>query len=194
MPHSDNQLKIYFDLLLKWQKKINLISPITIDNAWERHFEDSKQMSQYIPDGIKEICDIGSGAGFPALILAILNPDIQFTLIESDARKCAFLNTVSRETKLDNVKIINDRIENAIPEMKADCVTARALASLRQLIDYSLPLIHNNKNLSMLLPKGKNWQDEINEAKTRYNFDYKNYQSVTDDQARILCVYNIVQN
>ena len=184
----DHKLKTYHDLLLKWQKTINLISPTTIDHAWERHFEDSIQLNDYIPEGTKTICDIGSGAGFPGLVLAILNPDIEFYLIESDTRKCAFLKNVSRETSCENVVIHNDRIENKIGDIKADLITARALASLRSLIDYGYPH-HQN----YLLLKGKNWQDEISEAEKKYAFDVQDLSSKTDDYARILIVGNIAQ-
>jgi len=83
----DNKLKIYLELLLKWQKAINLISPATLDKAWDRHFEDSLQLLDYIPDSVKSICDIGSGAGFPGLIIAISRPNLDVSLIESDVSK-----------------------------------------------------------------------------------------------------------
>jgi 16S rRNA (guanine527-N7)-methyltransferase len=182
----EDKLECYHQLLLQWQKTINLVSLTTLDNAWERHFEDSKQLHNHIPKETKSICDIGSGAGFPGLVLAILNPDIQVSLVESDTRKCAFLRTVSRETQCENVTIYNDRIENVMVDIKADLITARALASLRSLIDYSYPYCEN-----MLLLKGKNWCDEIAEAQKRYDFDLHDYPSKTDDAARILIVNNI---
>lgn len=189
----EDKLNHYHGLLLKWQKTINLVSPTTIENAWDRHFEDSIQLSNYIPKGTKKICDIGSGAGFPALVLAILHPDIQFTLIESDARKCVFLQTVSRETQCENVKIINDRIENIIDDLDVDMVTCRALASVRQLLIYTKPLWDNNIQFKILMPKGKNWQDEIEEAEKKFAFDLSDYPSKTDSLARILIVGNIIE-
>ena len=192
MPHKD-KLKHYESLLLKWQKTINLISPATIDNAWERHFEDSIQLNNLIPSDIRNICDIGSGAGFPAIVLAILNPKINFTVIESDARKCAFLQTVSRETSCKNVKIINGRIENVISEIDTDMVTCRALASVRQLLIYTQPLWNDNKDFKILMPKGKNWRDEIDEAVKKFTFDVSDYQSKTDSEARILIVGKVAQ-
>lgn len=181
-----DKLSHYHDLLLKWQKTINLVSQSTLIDAWERHFEDSIQLSQYIPKGTKTICDIGSGAGFPGMVLAIMRPDIEFHFIESDVRKCAFLRTVSRETSCDNVTIHTDRIENKINDINADLITARALASLRSLINFAHP--HHQQ---LLLLKGKNWRDEVMEAEKKFNFDLSDYPSKTETEARILIVGNI---
>ena len=187
----DQKLKLYEELLLKWQKTINLVSPATLANVWDRHFEDSLQLLEHIPDNVRKICDIGSGAGFPGLVIAINRPDIEVTLIESDTRKCAFLQTVSRETKCENIKIINKRIENVIDELDVCYLTSRALASLRQLINYAEPLWLSNHNLVMVLPQGANFQSEIDEAIKKYSFDYTVNKSCTDDNARILIVNNI---
>lgn len=192
MLHKD-KLDHYHGLLLQWQKTINLISPTTLDKAWERHFEDSVQLLDCIPDTIKSICDIGSGAGFPALVLAILRPDIDVSLIESDVRKCVFLRTVSRETSLNNVTIYNERIEDRIDKINVDMVTSRALASVRQLIIYTQPVWSKNAELKILMPKGKNWQEEIDEAKKKFTFDFSDRSSKTDELARILTVGNITQ-
>lgn len=188
-----DKLDHYHALLLKWQKTINLVSPTTLDNAWERHFEDSLQLLDYIPDMVQSVCDIGSGAGFPALVIAIMRPDINVSLIESDVRKCAFLRTVSRETSCDNVTIYTDRIENKIGDMDVDMVTCRALASVRQLLIYTQPLWNNNIDFKILMPKGRNWRDEISEAEKKFTFDLSDFLSKTDDEARILIVGNIIQ-
>ena len=194
MQHKD-KLEHYLSLLLKWQKTINLVSPATLNNAWNRHFIDSIQLVKYIPNDVKTICDIGSGAGFPGLVMAIERPDIEFHFIESDVRKCTFLRTVSRETLCENVTIHNDRIEKTIDDLDVniDMISARALASMRQLISYVEPLWSQNKSLSMLLPKGQNWQDEINDAQVKYAFDVSDFESETDKNARILIVNNIAK-
>ena len=189
----EDRLRHYHHLLLTWQKSINLVSPATIEDAWNRHFEDSMQLASRIPDHVKTICDIGSGAGFPALVLAILRSDIHFHLVESDTRKCAFLQTVSRETECKNVTIHNDRIEHVIGEIKADMVTARALASLRQLIAYVEPLWCDHPHFIMVLPKGVNYADEIADAQKKYQFDVAYHPSRTDPQARILTVGKIAK-
>ena len=146
----DQKIILYRDLLLKWQKTINLVSPATLQNVWERHFEDSLQLLDFIPQNVKKICDIGSGAGFPGLLIAIQRPDIHVDLIEADTRKCAFLQTVSRETECQNITVYNDRIENVMDAIEADCLTSRALASLRQIIHYAEPLWDKNPDLIMV--------------------------------------------
>lgn len=188
-----DKLDHYHQLLLKWQKTINLVSPTTLDNAWERHFEDSIQLLDHIPDKVKSICDIGSGAGFPGLVIAISRPDIDVSMIESDGRKCAFLRTVSRETLCDNVTIHTDRIENKIAEISVDMVICRALASVRQLMTYTQPLWQENKEFQILMPKGRNWHDEVADANKKFNFDLSDFSSKTNEEARILIVGNIAQ-
>jgi 16S rRNA (guanine527-N7)-methyltransferase len=170
MQHKD-KLEHYLDLLLQWQKTINLVSPSTLADAWDRHFEDSLQLLKYIPNNVKTICDIGSGAGFPGLVLAIERPDIAFHIVESDTRKCAFLRTVSRETSCQNVAIHNGRIENTIDDIHADMVTCRALASLKKLIIYTKSQWDNNIDFTLLSPKGANFNDEIIDAEKLFSFD-----------------------
>lgn len=190
---TNAKLQTYHDLLLKWQKTMNLVSRQTLDTAWERHFEDSLQLLPYIPKGAKTLCDIGSGAGFPGLVIAIENPDLQVHLVESDMRKCQFLRNVSRETLAANVTIHNERIEDILPDLRADVLTSRALASLKQLICYAKPLWEANSNLLMILPKGQNWQEEVEDARGKFTFDLTDSQSTTDRQGRILLVHNIGQ-
>jgi 16S rRNA (guanine527-N7)-methyltransferase len=125
-------LRVYANLLEKWNKTINLVSKSTINHMWERHFLDSAQLWPHIPENAKTLVDIGSGAGFAGLVLAIIgkekNPNLRVVLIESDTRKCAFMRNVSRETNI-NVEIITKRIEE-VDDLKADVVTARALATV----------------------------------------------------------------
>lgn len=187
----DTQLEHYQALLMQWQKTINLVSPSTLNDVWTRHFVDSLQLLDKIPDNVHSLCDIGSGAGFPGLVIAMKRPDITVHLIESDTRKCAFLRTVSRETNTGNVIIHNDRIENFIQSIHADCLTSRALASLRQIIRYSQDLWHNKPDFHLVLPKGATVQSEIDEAVKEYCFEYQSFPSVTDKKATILDVNNI---
>ena len=187
----NERLQAYHSILLQWQKTINLVSPNTLNDAWVRHFEDSLQIVDLIPDNVKTICDIGSGAGFPGLVIAIVRPNLQVNLIESDTRKCAFLRTVSRETKCENVTIHNGRIEDCLPNLQADCVSARALASLKDLLGYTRRQWTNNSALTLLLPKGRNAEEEIKEAEEVYAFDATQNPSKTDANAVILSVSNI---
>jgi 16S rRNA (guanine527-N7)-methyltransferase len=146
-------LRHYQALLVKWQEKINLVSPTTIQDSWKRHFEDSLQLLPLVPEGAKTLYDLGCGAGFPGLVLAMARPDLAVTLVESDAKKCAFLTAVSRETGVQ-VTIQNSRIEAATATLPPpDIITARALASLEKLFDLAHPWLASNPVL--IFPKGK---------------------------------------
>ncbi|MES2728871.1 MAG: 16S rRNA (guanine(527)-N(7))-methyltransferase RsmG [Pseudomonadota bacterium] len=148
----------YCDLLAQWQARINLVGPKTLETVWGRHILDSAQLVPHIPAGAT-LTDIGSGAGFPALVLAILRPDLKVTCVESDTRKCAFLQTVVRELHL-NVRVVNNRIEG-YDWAGTDILTARALASLDNLTPYLLAAKAVNPLLTAILPKGAQWRDEI---------------------------------
>jgi 16S rRNA (guanine527-N7)-methyltransferase len=172
------RLLLYKELLIKWQKAINLVSPNSLPNAWERHFVDSAQITAHLPPEAKIVVDMGSGAGFPGLVLAIMNPEIEVHLIESDEKKTQFLRTVSRETQTP-VIIHTSRIENMVGQVRPDLVTARALASLSQLLDYCMPWARDNPDLKMLFLKGEMAADEIAAAKNRFKFHYKTIPSLT---------------
>ena len=156
----------YIETLLKWQKSINLISPSTIPNVWERHFEDSLFLYDYIKDE-QNIFDIGSGGGFPALVLSIAGIK-NITIVESDKRKCLFLNEIKRIYNLD-VRIINDRVENLTFD-KNNCIIGRAFAPLDKFLNLCANII--NKDTKMFLLKGSNINNEIIDTKKDWNFNY----------------------
>lgn len=186
------RLRHYHGLLLKWQDKINLISPNTVSEAWVRHFIDAAQLAPLLPVDAKTLYDLGSGAGFPGMVLAIMQPDLAVTMIESDAKKCAFLQTVSRETGV-NVTVKNARIEAAASGLSPPgIVTARALASLTELLDYCRPWLQNAGKPTFLFPKGRQFQAEIDEAKNDgWSFKMDLFESITDYDARILRLTDI---
>ncbi len=184
------KLNIYHGLLQKWQKGINLVSATTLNNAWNRHFLDSAQLLRFIDSDVKVIADLGSGAGFPGLVLAVLNPNLEVHLIESDERKCLFLRTVSRGTGV-NVSIHNQRIENVADSISPDLVTARAFANLNTIFDNSILWANRNKNLQLLLLKGEKAPDEIRVAQDSYSFNYKFLPSITSGQANIISVNSL---
>src|ERR1700722_13861594 len=127
------RLTIYQNLLKEWQQKVNLVSSSTLPHMWERHFQDSLQLLPYLPRENASLIDLGSGAGFPGLVLALSRPEtLKVTLIESDLKKCLFLEIVSRETKI-SVTIIRERIEALRETLKGDIITARGLAPLSLL-------------------------------------------------------------
>ncbi len=189
---TESRLRAYLALLVKWQEKINLVSPATIKDAWGRHFVDSIQIEALLPEGAKTLYDLGTGAGFPGLVLAVLRPELSVTLVESDSKKCAFLQTVSRETGTP-VAIQNSRIEAAATELPApDVITARALAPLESLLNYVRPWVEAAPDLVLIFPKGENWRSEIQAARAAgWTFDFTETKSETDKSARILTLKNV---
>lgn len=185
-----DKLEIYADLLAKWQAKINLISKNTLDDAWQRHFADSAQLAALIPEESKILFDLGSGAGFPGMVLAILRPDLEIHLVESDQKKCAFLQNVSRETNCA-AHIHNQRIENVSRETIPDVVSARALSSLAELLNYCQEWISLKPNLSLIFPKGENYAQEIEIARKTYDFEVEVKPSQTDENGHILMIQNV---
>ena len=184
-----SKLESYKSLLLKWQKAINLVSRETISDVENRHFHDSLQLIPYIPEDVHSHVDLGSGAGFPGLVLAIARPDLNSTLIESDLRKCEFLKNVSRET-FSPVTILNQRIESISQDQKYDLITARALSDLNQLLTYAKPLSHE-ESLFLFL-KGREAQKEIEDAQKNWEFDLEISPSLTHSEGQILVIRNLV--
>lgn len=183
---TEQALRLYRDLLLKWQAKINLISPGTVKHVWSRHFEDSLQLIPLLPTEPSTLYDIGSGAGFPGLVLAIACPELSVTLIESDAKKCGFLAAVSRETGVA-ITVKNSRIEAAHSLSAPDIVSARALAPLTDLLDLIASWAVQNPALIALFPKGERWAEEVEQARAAgWDFDCEGVRSVTEPAARIL--------
>ena len=180
------RLKTYQQLLEIWQKKLNLISSSSLPHAWDRHFLDSYQLLIHLPPEPLSLMDLGSGAGFPGLVLAILRAEnLSVTLVESDFKKCIFLENVSRET-FSPVTVLRSRIESLDNSLKADVITARGLAPLPQLLDYAFPLM-TEKSVGLFL-KGKDVEKEIEDAQKKWNFDLELYPSLTDSGGRILKV------
>ncbi|MDE3060230.1 MAG: 16S rRNA (guanine(527)-N(7))-methyltransferase RsmG [Pseudomonadota bacterium] len=181
-----DRLSIYYDLLLKWQKRINLVSTATLEDAWRRHFLDSLQLLDLIPDLSSILIDLGSGAGFPGLALAIAGAK-NAHLIESDSKKIAFLREVSRATCTD-VCIHHQRVESVILP-KAEIITARACASLDELLNLSSKLL--SRETICLFPKGKKYSKEIEDAKKHWEFNYRETPSITDSEGIILKLTDI---
>ena len=178
------QLEILVETLERWQKAINLVGRTTLDGVWKRHILDSAQVVPLIPAEAKTLADLGSGGGFPGLVIAALRPDLEISLIESDARKAAFLGEAGRKMGLaQQPKLVIKRIEVA-PPAKADVVTARALAPLAPLLEWSDR--HRMDTAICLFHKGKDWQAEVDEAKKRWDFSPEAFASVTDRDAVLL--------
>lgn len=179
-----DQLEAMIHVLTRWQKAINLVGKATLEDIWVRHILDSAQLAPLIPPEAKSLVDLGSGAGFPGLVLAAMRPDLAVSLIESDARKAAYLGEAARRMGLKNLpKIVIGRIE-AVPPAKADIVTARALAPLGQLLAWALP--HRSDTAICLFHKGKGWQAELAEAMKGWDIPHQSFSSVTDRDAVLL--------
>ncbi len=188
---SFDKLEQYHVLLEKWQKAINLVSSNSISGAWQRHFADSAQVVRLIPDNAKKIVDLGSGGGFPALVLAILRPDLELHLVESDERKAQFLRRVSRETGCGAV-VHNERVEAVIGELSPDLIMARAFAPLGDILDYCAPLFHVKQCVvPLLLMKGRDYEREVAEARKSYDFKLVAHPSITDPRAVILSLTDV---
>ena len=173
-------------LLEKWNPRINLVAPSTIQSAWSRHVEDSLQIFDLLPPGARRWCDLGSGAGFPGMVVAILaahsHPELNVVLVEADQRKATFLQTVSRETSTP-ISLIADRIE-AIAPLQADVISARALAPLPDLCGYAAR--HLAVGGTALFLKGAKALAEIEAARRTWRFDLQSHPSRTDPSAVIL--------
>ncbi len=180
------KLQQYDVLLQKWQKKINLVGPNTMPDRWRRHFLDSAQLLPLIPDTAKTIVDMGSGAGFPGLVLAIMT-GLEFHMIESDLRKCLFMREVIRVTGA-NVTVHNKRIEK-VENIKADVVSARALASLSKLLDYANPFLKEDS--ICIFPKGKRIEEELTELNYVWHIKEHRLTSKSDDEGVILVIRGI---
>lgn len=175
------RLTAYADLLRKWQPKINLVGPATLPDLWQRHFLDSAQLYPLLPEGTRSLADIGTGAGFPGLVLAILGvPDVH--LIESDSRKCAFLREAARVTGT-TVTVHNKRIE-AVSGLAADVVTARALASLETLLGWAFPLLRPNGHCLFL--KGQNVEGELTDTTKYWKMRAERFDSRSDPGGVVL--------
>ena len=195
------RLETYADLLKQWQRTINLVAPKTLDDVWHRHFADSAQLYRLIPEHARELVDLGSGAGFPGLALAIIGVErssssgrsdaLRVRLVESDTRKAAFLRDVTRRTGIA-VDIMSTRIEsitNSASLASVDVITSRALAPLPRLLELSEPLFASD-TVGLFL-KGKAVNDEIDAAQRTWSFDLALKESVTDADARIAVISHL---
>ncbi|SNS10423.1 16S rRNA (guanine(527)-N(7))-methyltransferase RsmG [Antarctobacter heliothermus] len=189
---TSERLTLYLALLEKWNPRINLVARSTIKDAVQRHFIDSAQLSALDKAQSGPWVDLGSGGGFPGLVVAILKtelaPDRRVTLIESDTRKATFLRTVIRQTDL-TTRVLSERIEKASPQ-NAVTVSARALAPLTKLLDFAAR--HLSPQGSALLMKGENWGKEVEDARAQWQFSCTPHTSKTNPNAVVLEIGDLV--
>ena len=184
-------LDLYVAQLTRWQTVKNLVGPATLAEVWQRHVADALQLLTIAPEARRWL-DLGSGAGIPGLILAIAGKgrsDFHVELVESNARKCAFLSETARLTGAP-VTVHNARIEAVIGQRAGiDIVCARALAPLTQLLAWSEPLL--TSGTVGLFPKGRDAAAELTEAEDAWTFTRDLIPSRTDSQARIVRVTSL---
>ena len=181
-----DRLASFESLVKKWSRKINLVSCSSLARVWERHILDSLQV-EHLAAGGSTWADLGSGAGFPGLVVSICRPDVHVTLVEADQRKAAFLQHVAGELDL-NARIVAERIERCGP-LGADIVSARALAPLSDLL--SLAVRHGRPSARFVFPKGKRHREEIDAARQDWSFRIDVQPSRTEKGAVILLMENI---
>jgi 16S rRNA (guanine527-N7)-methyltransferase len=187
------KLNKYKDFLLSSNKSLNLIGKTTENHLYSRHFIDSAQIYDLIEDK-SEIIDLGSGAGFPGVILKILMDNNKIvgniTLIDKSPKKCKFLQDLSDKLGL-TFKIVNLKIEN-FKFNKISTVVSRAFKKTIDTMDILLK--NNDKIRNIILIKGKTYQQELEEAKKKYTFDVEKFRSITSDESYILKISNIKLN
>ena len=185
------KLEAFAELVRKWNPKINLVSKSSLDDLWDRHILDSVQVFRLVEQGGNWV-DIGSGCGFPGIVIAILNQEEQrfrVRLVESDQRKCAFLRTAIRELEL-TATVDNERIENA-QNLDADVLSARALSDLSQLLIYAA--MHLKPSGVAIFPKGQNWQQEVEDAQHLWSYQFEAIESKTNSAAAVLMIKDITR-
>jgi len=167
----------YAEILRDWSGRMNLVAPSTLNDIENRHFADSAQLADVLPKDV-DIIDLGSGAGFPGVVLAILGWNV--TCIESIGKKVSFLETVKQELELKNLEIFHGRVEDFcrhLPAFSDNFVfTARAFAPLIKILDYT-----RKQNYRLFLLKGREIESEIAVAKQKYKFKYELVPSKTGD-------------
>jgi len=184
------KLNKYKYFLLSSNKYLNLIGKTTENQIFKRHFTDSAQIYDLIEDK-SEIIDLGSGAGFPGVLLKILMDDKKIasniTLIDKSPKKCKFLQDLSDKLGL-TLKIVNLKIEN-FKFNKISTVVSRAFKKTINTMDILLK--NNDKIRNIILIKGKTYQQELEDAKKKYTFDVEKFRSITSDESYILKITNI---
>ncbi|SCY44097.1 16S rRNA (guanine(527)-N(7))-methyltransferase RsmG [Microvirga guangxiensis] len=188
---TQEKLQILEQELRRWQVIKNLVGPATLDQIWDRHIVDSLQLLELAPDA-KTWVDLGSGAGFPGLVVAIVGQErgLKVQLVESNSRKCSFLRHVARLTG-SAVTVHAARLETIVPTLvgQVDVVSARALASLTQLLEWTEPML--KAGTTGLFPKGRDAESELTEARKRWTFEADVLPSRTDSDARIIRITSI---
>lgn len=177
------RLEAYAACLRSWQDKMNLVGRSTLDDLWRRHMQDSAQLLRFVPRHCRRLVDLGSGAGFPGLVLSILGvPGVE--LVESDQKKAAFLRAAAQASGSDAV--IHACRAEELPPGPADVVTARAVAPLERLVPMIAPFLAEGS--LAILPKGSSVDDELKAVARHWHLWYTRHTSMTDPRGSILVI------
>jgi 16S rRNA (guanine527-N7)-methyltransferase len=185
---TGERLEAYLAVLKKWQAKINLVGKSTLEDPWRRHMLDSAQLFPLIPEGADVLMDLGSGAGFPGLVLAILGvPHVH--LVESDTRKCAFLTEAAR---VSNTKItLHPRRLESLDPFHVDLITARAFAPLTRILEWAEPFLLSGAQGLFL--KGQSIDDELTEVHKIWMMQEERFPSRADPSGQILRIGDLTR-
>lgn len=184
------RLEIYAALLKEWSGRMNLVARSTLSAVWHRHMLDSAQLYPLLPKSAQTVVDLGSGAGFPGLVLAIMGAErdgFLVHLVDSTGKKANFLRAVAEKTGAPT-KIHNQRIEDVAP-FPADAITARALAPLDKLLGYAQPFIADHT--TCLFQKGQHVADELTIAHKIWTMRVDRHPSWTDPRGSVLSVCEV---
>lgn len=176
-------LHAFGSLVIDENGRQNLISPGTVSQIWTRHLADSAQLLPLAPADCETWLDIGTGAGFPGLVLAALAPAVRFTLVEPRKRRVEFLTMAAKALKLGNVTIKMKKVERVLPQ-SYDVISARAVASAEQLIEVTRA--HRSASTRYILPRGRSGEEEIQDLSTSTRGLFHVEQSITDPSSRII--------
>lgn len=185
------RLDALVSVLHAWSPAINLVAPASLPHVWRRHVLDSAQLLAHAPAAARTWLDLGSGAGFPGLVVAAIardqRPDLSVTLIESDARKCAFLKVAAHGMGVD-VSVVQARIESGAAS-PADVISARALAPIARLLDYAEPYLCPHS--LALFPKGAGVEEELAFAARSWRCKLRRAPSLADERGVIVIMEDI---
>jgi len=181
-----DRLRVHADLLARWSTRVNLVSRASLADLWRRHMLDSAQLRPLVPSICRRLVDLGSGAGFPGMVLAILGvPGVE--LVEATARKCAFLREVARLT--DTAVTIRQARVEALDATPADVITARGFAPLSRLFPLAYPLVDHNT--LFLLLKGARVDEELTTARETWTMTLRRIQSASDPSGVVLHIQGL---
>ena len=184
-------LQSFAALVRRWNPAINLVSKSSLADLWPRHIADSAQIFSFIPANARNLADLGSGGGFPGIVLAILAkdlmPELRVTLVESDLRKATFLRQAAQALDLQ-VTVISERIESFTP-LNVEVLCARALAPLSELLMFADK--HLQAGGVAIFPKGVRYAEELAKAQADWAFDVDTQPSLSEAEAAILVIRNI---